>query len=97
MADRFAKPWPIDRAIEEIRSRSGTQFDPELTEVFLASSSACATEHADLDEYLGRAGRNSPFLQARNKIRLMLAEERDHEKNGNRRKAARPVISRVQV
>jgi len=37
-------------------------------------------EHQDLDEYLGRAGRNSPFLQARNKIRQLLAAEREIEK-----------------
>src|SRR6185503_536696 len=37
-------------------------------------------EHADLDEFLGRAGRNSPFLQARRKIKLMLAREREHER-----------------
>jgi putative two-component system response regulator len=76
----FAKPWPMDRAIEEIRSRKGTQFDPELTEVFLALVERLRNEHQDLDEYLGRAGRNSPFLQARNKIRMMLAEERDQER-----------------
>jgi putative two-component system response regulator len=76
----FAKPWPMDRALEEIRNRRGTQFDPELTDVFLALVQRLRTEHQDLDEYLGRAGRGSPFLQARNKIRLMLAEERENEK-----------------
>jgi putative two-component system response regulator len=76
----FSSPWPMDRAIEEIRSKKGTQFDPELTDVFLDLIGRLRAEHADLDEYLGRAGRNSPFLQARNKIRLMLAEEREHEK-----------------
>jgi putative two-component system response regulator len=76
----FAKPWPMDRAIEEIKNRKGTQFDPELTDVFIDLVQRLRAEHEDLDEYLGRAGRNSPFLQARNKIRLMLAEEREHEK-----------------
>lgn len=76
----FSSPWPMDRAIEEIRSRKGTQFDPELTDIFLDLIQRLRAEHADLDEYLGRAGRNSPFLQARRKIRLMLAEEREHEK-----------------
>lgn len=75
----FAQPWPLDRAIEEIRSRRGTQFDPELTDAFLALIERLRIEHQDLDEYLGRAGRSSPFLQARNRIRLMIAEERDHE------------------
>jgi putative two-component system response regulator len=76
----FSPPWSIDRALEEIRSRKGTQFDPELTDVFLDLVAKLRSEHQDLDEYLGRAGRNSPFLIARNKIRAMLAEERDLEK-----------------
>ncbi|MGZ5098746.1 MAG: HD domain-containing phosphohydrolase, partial [Usitatibacter sp.] len=76
----FAKPWPMDEALAEIRSRRGTQFDPELTDVFLGLVARLRIEHEDLDEFLGRAGRNSPFLQARNKIRLMLAEERENEK-----------------
>lgn len=76
----FSEPWPIDKALEEIRARKGTQFDPELTDLFLELIAKLRAEHEDLDEYLGRAGRNSPFLQARNKIRLMLAEERENEK-----------------
>lgn len=76
----FAEPWPIERAIDEIKTRKGTQFDPELTDVFLALIERLRKEHEDLDEYLGRAGRNSPFLQARNKIRSMLSEEREQEK-----------------
>ena len=70
----FAEPWPMDRALEEIRNRRGTQFDPELTDLFLELVARLRTEHADLDDYLGKAGRNSPFLQARQKIRLMLAD-----------------------
>jgi putative two-component system response regulator len=76
----FSPAWPIDRALEEIKARKGTQFDPELTDLFLDLIAKLRAEHEDLDEYLGRAGRNSPFLQARNKIRQMLAEEREHEK-----------------
>ena len=71
---------PIDTALDEIRAKKGTQFDPEITDVFLALIAKLRTEHEDLDEYLGRAGRNSPFLQARNRIRQMLAEERQTEK-----------------
>lgn len=70
----FAEPWPIDRALEEIRNRRGTQFDPELTDLFLALITRLRAEHEDLDAYLGKAGKSSPFLQARNKIRMMLAE-----------------------
>jgi putative two-component system response regulator len=75
----YSPPWSIDRAIEEIHGRRGTQFDPELTDRFIEVVERLRSEHPDLDEYLGRAGRNSPFLQARQKIKLMLARERDHE------------------
>ena len=75
----YEQPWPIDRALEQIRSLRGEQFDPELTDRFLALIERLRKEHSDLDEFLGRAGRNSPFLQARNKIRDMLTKERDHE------------------
>jgi len=76
----FAAPWPMNKAIEEIRSRKGTQFDPDLTEPFVGLMTQLKTEYHDLDEYLGRAGRNSPFLQARNKIRRLLDEKRETEK-----------------
>jgi putative two-component system response regulator len=76
----FANPWPMDKALEEIKSRRGTQFDPDLADIFIELIQRLRIEHEDLDEYLGKAGRNSPFLQARNKIRLMLAEETENEK-----------------
>ena len=76
----FSPAWPIEKALDEIRARKGTQFDPELTELFLDLIDRLRTEHEDLDEYLGRASKSSPFLQARNRIRQMLAEEREQEK-----------------
>jgi putative two-component system response regulator len=76
----YAEPWPMDRAVEQIRSRRGTQFDPELTDFFLGLIERLRADHEDLDAYLGSAGRNSPFLQARNKIRRMLAEEQENER-----------------
>jgi hypothetical protein len=57
---------------------------------------AVENEHQNVDECLGRAGRNSPFLMARNKIRMMLAEERDHEKKAQSR-ATKPVTRANQV
>jgi putative two-component system response regulator len=73
----YAPVWTIERALEEIQARRGTQFDPELTDRFVDLVRRLQKEHADLDEYLGRAGRNSPFAQARNRIRLMLEEGRE--------------------
>ena len=75
----YAPAWPIDRAIEEIRNRRGTQFDPDLTDTFLELIEELRLKHSDLDAFLGEAGRNSPFLQARDKIRLMLEGERRAE------------------
>jgi putative two-component system response regulator len=84
----YAPPWSIDEALEEIRRRRGTQFDPELTDRFLELIARLRAEHSDLDEFLGRAGRNSPFVQARQKIKLLLERERDQEQkptvSGNR-------------
>jgi len=73
----YAPAWPIEKALEEIQARRGTQFDPELTDRFIELVHRLQKEHPDLDEYLGRAGRNSPFAQARNRIRLMLEEGRE--------------------
>jgi hypothetical protein len=70
----------MDRALEEIRSLRGTQFDPDLTDVFLDLVARLRREHEDLDAFLAKAAVNSPFAQARNKIRSMLAEEHAHER-----------------
>ena len=73
----YAPAWPIEKALEEIQARRGTQFDPELTDRFIELVRRLQQEHPDLDEYLGKAGRNSPFAQARNRIRVMLEEGRE--------------------
>ncbi len=75
----FAKPWPAEEAIAEVRRRRGTQFDPELTDRFLALVERLLREQPNLDDYLGKAGRNSPFLLARTKIRRLLAEKHQNE------------------
>ena len=37
ISKRAYKPaWPVEQALEEIRQQSGRQFDPRLTELFLA-------------------------------------------------------------
>ena len=69
----YAPAWPVDQALEEIKRRQGTHFDPDLTDTFLVLIDDLRREHPDLDAFLAEASRNSPFLQAREKIRHMTA------------------------
>lgn len=74
--------WPLDRAINEISDLRGQQFDPELTDLFLALVPKLRREHGDLDEFLGQAARSSPFLQARSKIWDTLRKSKDADGSG---------------
>ncbi|NJD87423.1 MAG: HD domain-containing protein [Betaproteobacteria bacterium] len=73
----YAKAIPIEAALDEISRLRGRQFDPELTDHFLALVRRLAAENQDLDAHLGKAARNSPFLKARARIKEMLAQGRD--------------------
>ena len=75
----YKSAWTIDSALAEILSLRGRQFDPELTDMFLSLVSRLRREHDNLDAFLGAAAKDSPFLQARDKIRLTL--ERDPDEN----------------
>ncbi|MFZ3322818.1 MAG: HD domain-containing phosphohydrolase [Usitatibacter sp.] len=68
----YAALWTAEDAIIEIRSRSGSQFDPELVGPFVQLIADLQSQHEDLDEFLGRAARASTFWQARSRIRSML-------------------------
>ncbi|MEO8103579.1 MAG: HD domain-containing phosphohydrolase [Betaproteobacteria bacterium] len=68
----YKSAWTIDSALTEILSLRGRQFDPELTDMFLGLVARLRREHANLDQFLGEAAKKSPFLQARDKIRLTL-------------------------
>jgi putative two-component system response regulator len=72
----YAEPWPIDKALSEIRERRGSQFDPELTDAFLELVEKLMKTHQNLDAYLAKGAQSSPFLQARARIRKMLDGER---------------------
>jgi putative two-component system response regulator len=73
----YAPVMPVERALEEIAALSGRQFDPELTDHFLVLVRRLLADSKDLDAYLDRAARNSPFLKARARIRDMLAVDSD--------------------
>ena len=70
----YALAIPIEDALNQIAILRGRQFDPELTDHFLALVRRLAASNGDLDAYLSKAARNSPFLKARARIKEMLAQ-----------------------
>jgi putative two-component system response regulator len=75
----YKEPWPVARALDEIRRLRGFQFDPDLTDLFLQLIPRLQREVGDLDEYLGEAARQSPFTQARRKISETLRRLADEQ------------------
>lgn len=73
----YAKAVPVEAALNQIAILRGRQFDPELTDHFLALVRRLVATNEDLDGFLGKAARNSPFLKARARIKEMLAQGRD--------------------
>lgn len=71
----YAPAWSISNALNQIADRKGTQFDPELTEVFLRLISKLTTDQGDLDAYLSKGASASPFARARTRIRTLLSEK----------------------
>lgn len=74
----YASPWSVERALDEIRSKRGTQFDPDLTDVFVKLIIDLCRERENLDAHLVAAAESSPFLLARQKIRQLLNAELAH-------------------
>jgi putative two-component system response regulator len=64
----YKEAWSVDSALDAIATLKGKQFDPELTDLFLALVPRLVREVGDLDQYLGQAARESRFIQARRKI-----------------------------
>ena len=73
----YKSAWPLDSTLTEIMALSGRQFDPKMTELFLSLVARLRREHDDLDAYLGEAALDSPFLQARDKIKRTLLQTAD--------------------
>lgn len=70
----YKEAWPVARALDELQRLRGEQFDPQLAELFLALIPRLQREVGDLDEYLAQAARQSPFIQARQKISATLRQ-----------------------
>jgi putative two-component system response regulator len=64
----YKEAWSVDSALDTIAMLKGRQFDPELTDLFLALVPRLLREVGDLDVFLGQAARESRFIQARHKI-----------------------------
>lgn len=79
----YKQAWPLDRALDEIASLQGKQFDPELTGIFLELVGKLLTEQCDLDSFLGQAAQSSPFLQARSRIWDTLSKTKDNDGSGS--------------
>lgn len=71
----YAAPWSVARALQEICGLSGTQFDPELTDRFVAIVERLQGRFADLDLALANNSERTVFTEARNNIRRLLASE----------------------
>ncbi|MBL8524213.1 MAG: HD domain-containing protein [Betaproteobacteria bacterium] len=78
----YKQAWSMDSTLTEIMALRGRQFDPDLTDKFLALVARLRREHADLDAYLGEAAQASPFLQARDKIKKTLQRADDGTDHG---------------
>lgn len=74
----YKEAWTVDNALDTIASLKGRQFDPELTDLFLALVPRLQREVGDLDSYLGQAARESRFIQARRKIADALKQFNAH-------------------
>ena len=79
----YKEAWSLDSTLTEILSLRGRQFDPDLTDLFLALVARLRREHSDLDSFLGEAANASPFLQARAKIKETLLQSADGNNNGS--------------
>jgi HD-GYP domain-containing protein (c-di-GMP phosphodiesterase class II) len=64
----YKEAWSIDQALGEIASLSGSQFDPQLADVFLNMVPELQARHSDLDAYLGAEARRNNFIADRARV-----------------------------
>jgi putative two-component system response regulator len=80
----YKPAWAIDDALQEIARLKGSQFEPQLADLFLVLVTNLRRTHSELDGYLGQAAQQSPFLQARARIWQALDKGRDETASGSR-------------
>jgi putative two-component system response regulator len=76
----YKEPWPVDQALDEIASAKGTQFDPQLTDLFIGLVLRLQREVGNLDEHLAADARQSPFIRARQKIAAQLKQNQSNRR-----------------
>jgi putative two-component system response regulator len=67
-----AEPMSLSSALEEIGRNAGTQFDPELAEVFITCIERESASHVDFDTYLGEEADEDAYVRAREQIERLL-------------------------
>jgi putative two-component system response regulator len=78
----YKQAWSVRDSLDELRRLKGTRFDPDMTEVFIAMIERLSREVGDLDELLSEEAKQSPFIQARQKIAAALEAARAASPNG---------------
>jgi putative two-component system response regulator len=73
----YKHAWTEDSALTEILALRGRQFDPKLTDAFLALITSLRREYQDMDGLLGQAAKASPFIMARTRIQETLELNRE--------------------
>lgn len=74
-ARAYKHAWTHEEAVLEIERTSGTHFDPRMVTTFLSLVNHLRRSHGDgFDDYLAEAGKDSTFIQARDKMHEMLNE-----------------------
>ncbi len=72
----YKQAWSLRDSLDELRRLKGTRFDPDMTEIFIAMIEKLSGEVGDLDELLSEEAKQSPFIQARQKIAAALEAAR---------------------
>ena len=74
-ARAYKHAWTHDESVMEIERMSGTHFEPRVVKAFVKLITNLRLEHGDaLDDFLAKAGEDSTFIQARDKMQTMLSE-----------------------
>ena len=63
---------PLGSVLARIQALSGSQFDPDLTGPFLELTSDIQRAHGDVESFLASATADTPFCNARKRIRSLL-------------------------